>query len=54
MFEHSHVAELKDGRIREFEVEPGQYGLGASNRDGISGGAPQDSASRGAQSQSSP
>jgi len=46
VFEHSHVAELKDGRIREFEVEPGQYGLGASNRDGISGGAPAANAER--------
>ena len=40
VFERSHVAELRGGEIREFEVDPGKFGLGASDRDGIAGGEP--------------
>ena len=46
VFGRSHVAELKGGEIREFEVDPAQYGLGASDRDGIAGGEPATNATR--------
>ena len=34
----SHVAELKDGKVTEFEVDPKKLGLAQSDRDSIAGG----------------
>jgi anthranilate phosphoribosyltransferase len=34
----SHVAELKDGEIREFEVDPAPLGLAHQDREGLTGG----------------
>jgi anthranilate phosphoribosyltransferase len=38
LFGPSHVAELDGGAIREFEVNPADYGLAATDRDAIAGG----------------
>jgi len=36
----SHVAELDRGEIREFEVDPREFGLAGTDRSGIAGGEP--------------
>jgi anthranilate phosphoribosyltransferase len=46
VFDKTHVAELIDGKIREFEVDPADYGLAHEDRDGISGGTAADNAAR--------
>lgn len=38
VFERSHVAELADGALREFEVDPGELGLAHRDRAGVAGG----------------
>jgi len=38
VFDKSHVAELRDGEVREFEVDPAEYGLAATDRSGVAGG----------------
>jgi anthranilate phosphoribosyltransferase len=38
VFGLSHVAELRDGEIREFEVDPAPLGLAHGDREGIAGG----------------
>jgi anthranilate phosphoribosyltransferase len=38
VFDKTHVAELADGRIREFEVDPAEFGLAATDRSDIAGG----------------
>jgi anthranilate phosphoribosyltransferase len=38
LFERTHVAELKDGAIREFEVNPAELELAGRARDDIAGG----------------
>jgi anthranilate phosphoribosyltransferase len=38
VFDQSHVAELRDGAIREFEVDPRALGLAHTRRDEIAGG----------------
>jgi anthranilate phosphoribosyltransferase len=38
LFDKTHVAELADGRIREFEVDPAEFGLAATDRADIAGG----------------
>jgi anthranilate phosphoribosyltransferase len=38
VFEKSHVAELADGAVREFEVDPGAYGLAHASRAQVAGG----------------
>ncbi len=40
IYDRTHVAELKDGAIREFEVDPQEFGLAATDRSGIAGGDP--------------
>jgi anthranilate phosphoribosyltransferase len=37
VFAKSHVAELDQGRIREFEVDPTELGLAHGDRDGVAG-----------------
>ncbi len=46
VFGLSHVAELRDGEIREFEVDPAPLGLAHSDREGIAGGDPAANAAR--------
>ncbi len=38
VLDHTHVAELNRGDIREFEVNPALLGLGNSDRSGLAGG----------------
>jgi anthranilate phosphoribosyltransferase len=38
VFAKSHVAELRDGAIREFELDPGALGLAHAERSGVEGG----------------
>lgn len=38
LFGRTHVAELRDGHVREFEVDPAAFGLGGSDRGQIAGG----------------
>lgn len=38
VFAKNHVAELHDGTIREYEVDPAQYGLAHDDRSGVAGG----------------
>ena len=38
VFEKSHVAELVNGEVREFALDPGQLGLAGRSRDEIAGG----------------
>ena len=38
VFAGSHVAELVDGEIREFDVEPARFGLAHTDRAGLAGG----------------
>jgi anthranilate phosphoribosyltransferase len=46
VFEKSHVAELKDGKVREFEVDPAAFGLAHQDRSGVAGGDAQANAAR--------
>jgi anthranilate phosphoribosyltransferase len=38
VFEKSHVAELRDGQVQEFEVDPARLGLARTDRAEIAGG----------------
>lgn len=38
VFAKSHVAELHAGAVREYEVDPGEFGLSHPTRDGVAGG----------------
>ena len=38
VFDKSHVAELKNGEIREFELDPAEYGLAGGERSQVMGG----------------
>jgi len=38
VFDKTHVAELRDGTIREFEVNPAELELGGHSREGLAGG----------------
>lgn len=46
VFDVNHVAELKDGKIREFAVDPADYGLAHSDRSGVAGGSAAENAAR--------
>jgi anthranilate phosphoribosyltransferase len=46
VFAVNHVAELADGRIREFEVDPARLGLGNTDRSGVAGGVAAENAAR--------
>lgn len=46
VFDRSHVAELADGTIREFELDPAQYGLAHGDHAAIAGGAAEQNAAR--------
>lgn len=38
VFDKNHVAELADGKVREYEVDPADLGLAHSDRAGVAGG----------------
>jgi anthranilate phosphoribosyltransferase len=40
LFAKSHVAELDGGKIREFEIDPGELGLAHTDRTGVEGATP--------------
>jgi len=40
----SYVAELKDGNVRAFQVEPGEFGVDPVDREALLGGAPEENA----------
>jgi anthranilate phosphoribosyltransferase len=46
VFAANHVAELKDGKVREYEVDPKQFGLAHSDRAGVAGGSAGENAAR--------
>ncbi|MCC6349001.1 MAG: anthranilate phosphoribosyltransferase [Candidatus Eisenbacteria bacterium] len=46
VFAHNHVAELHDGRIREFAVDPAEFGLAHTDRAGVAGGTAAENAAR--------
>jgi len=46
VFGPNHVAELKDGAIREFTLDPAEVGLAHGDRIGVAGGSPQENAAR--------
>ncbi|HVZ76460.1 MAG TPA: anthranilate phosphoribosyltransferase, partial [Gemmatimonadaceae bacterium] len=40
----SHVVELRDGQVREWDIDPTALGLGGADRDDLAGGSPQENA----------
>ena len=46
VFARSHVAELLDGKIREFELDPASLGLADTDRSAIAGGTPAENAAK--------
>ena len=46
VFATNHVAELDDGQVREYEIDPAQYGLAHSDRAGVAGGSAAENAAR--------
>jgi len=46
VFGTSHVAELRDGKVKEYTIDPTKYGLAHTDRTGVSGGSAQENAAR--------
>ena len=46
VFGRNHVAELRDGAVREFSLDPAEFGLAHTDRSAVAGGSPQDNARR--------
>ena len=46
IFAPTHVAELADGTLREFELDAAQYGLASRDRDGVRGGTAAENAAK--------
>ena len=46
VFAKSHVAELADGKVREFEVDPKALGLAHDDRTGVAGGTATENAAK--------
>lgn len=46
VFAKNHVAEVEDGRIREYTLDPAEYGLAHTDRAAVAGGSPQENATR--------
>ncbi len=46
VFAKNHVAELNDGKITEYEVDPAAYGLAHTDRSGVAGGSASENAAR--------
>jgi anthranilate phosphoribosyltransferase len=46
VFAKNHVAELRDGKVTEYDVDPAQYGLAHTERTGVGGGSAPENALR--------
>jgi anthranilate phosphoribosyltransferase len=46
IFAPTHVAELADGAVREFDLDPAKLGLGGRDRDGVAGGTAAENAAK--------
>jgi len=46
VFGSNHAAELRDGKIREYSIEPASLGLAQTDRAAVAGGGPQENAAR--------
>jgi anthranilate phosphoribosyltransferase len=46
VFGTSHVAELKDGKVKEYTLDPAKFGLAHTDRSGVAGGNAQENAAR--------
>jgi len=46
VFAKNHVAELKDGAVREYTLDPAELGLAHTDRAAVAGGSPQENAAR--------
>lgn len=46
VFATNHVAELDNGQVREYEIDPAQHGLAHTDRTGVAGGTPAENAMR--------
>jgi anthranilate phosphoribosyltransferase len=46
VFAKNHVAELHDGRITEYSIDPADLGLAHTDRSAVNGGSPQENAAR--------
>ena len=46
VFAKNHVAELRDGSVTEYEVDPAAYGLAHTDRSGVAGGSAHENAQR--------
>ena len=46
VFEKNHVAELKDGKVREFTLDPRELGLAHTDRAAVAGGNAMENAAR--------
>lgn len=46
VFNLSHVAELRDGKIREFQIDPSRLGFTRGDREAVTGGDPATNADR--------
>jgi len=46
VFAKNHVAELRDGIIREYEIDPNDHGLAHTDRAGVAGGSATENAER--------
>lgn len=44
VFDSNHVAELADGEVREYDVDPKTLGLGHTDRSGVAGGSASENA----------
>jgi anthranilate phosphoribosyltransferase len=46
VFDQNHVAELRDGKIHEFAVDPADFGLAHVDRSGVAGGTAAENAAK--------
>jgi anthranilate phosphoribosyltransferase len=46
VFAKNHVAELQNGTLREFTLDPAELGLAHTDRAAVAGGSPQENAAR--------
>jgi anthranilate phosphoribosyltransferase len=46
VFGENHVAELRDGKVREYTIDPAKLGLAHTDRKGVAGGSAQENATR--------
>lgn len=46
VFDTNHVAELANGKVREYEIDPATYGLAHAERAGVAGGVASENAAK--------